>query len=133
MSNINKPQMITLPLRFRVEIFSGITPPAALLDAIASRPTPSAPSLPHRPVPGAAPATADHLYPPQLGTPNAAAMDEAPPSYEDAMADEIAPTDDGPRPAYSGVTDENAPAIDEKGAAPQYSAHAGEGSRGGRR
>lgn len=48
-------------------------------------------------------------------------MDEAPPSYEDAMADEIAPADGASRPAYSGITDENAPAMDEKGgAAPEY-------------
>ncbi len=41
-------------------------------------------------------------------------MEDAPPSYEDAMADEIAPVD-GPRRDYSGVTDENAPGMDEKG------------------
>lgn len=41
------------------------------------------------------------------------------------MADEIAPAT-GPRREYSGVTDENAPGMDEKGggggAAPRYSA-----------
>lgn len=37
------------------------------------------------------------------------------------MADEIAPADGASRPAYSGITDENAPAMDEKGgAAPEY-------------
>lgn len=66
----------------------------------------------------------DVLYPPQLGTPAAAAADEAPPSYEDAMADDIdlAPAN-GPR-FYSGVTDVNAPSMDEKGgsgASPRYS------------
>ena len=43
-------------------------------------------------------------------------MEDAPPSYEDAMADDIAPVD-GPRRDYSGVTDENAPSMDEKGSA----------------
>jgi hypothetical protein len=40
------------------------------------------------------------------------------------MADEITPVD-GPRRDYSGVTDENAPGMDEK-AAPHYSARPGE-------
>ena len=57
------------------------------------------PDLPTRPTRPAA--AADPLYPPQLGTPNAAVMDDAPPSYEDAMADQIAPTENS-RPAYSG-------------------------------
>lgn len=37
------------------------------------------------------------------------------------MAADIVPAD-GPRREYSGVTDVNAPPMDEKGAAPQYSA-----------
>ena len=57
--------------------------------------------------------TTDPLYPPQLGTGNAL-PDDAPPSYEDAMADEISPAD-GPRREYSGVTDVTAPGLDEKG------------------
>ncbi|TVY80425.1 hypothetical protein LSUE1_G008458 [Lachnellula suecica] len=117
-----QPQVVTLPLRFQVEIYSGIKPPTALLDAIAARPPvplrrPSAASIaavqPRPVVP-----VADPLYPPQLGTPGAVA-DDAPPSYEDAMAENITPTA-GPR-EYSGVTDVNAPPMDEKGAAPQYS------------
>jgi hypothetical protein len=50
----------------------------------------------------------DPLYPPQLGAPGAAGLDDAPPSYEDAIADEIGPVD-GPRRDWSGVTNENAP------------------------
>lgn len=56
-------------------------------------------------------------------------MDDVPPSYEDAMADELAPAD-GPRREYSGVTDVNAPGLDEKGAAPGYSAHGTGGASG---
>lgn len=44
-------------------------------------------------------------------------MEEAPPSYEDAMAGDFTPAT-GPRPAFSGVTDENAPSMDEKGKPP---------------
>ena len=101
-------------MKFAVEIFSGIPPPAALLNAMASQPIPTAPIRPSQPL--AAPATYDPAYPPQLGLASADGMEDAPPSYEDAMADEIAPVD-GPRRDYSGVTDENAPDIDEKGSA----------------
>ena len=63
----------------------------------------------------------DPAYPPQVGVPGAPDFDDAPPSYEDAMADEMSPAD-GPRREYSGVTDVNAPSMDEKGgAAPRYS------------
>lgn len=72
-----------------------------------------------------------------MGTPNADLMGDAPPSYEDAMADEIGPVDG--RREYSGVTDEHAPSEvnDGKGngAVPGYSVtdpRAGAGpSRGG--
>jgi hypothetical protein len=121
-----QPQTITLPLRFQVEIYSGISPPTALLDAMASRPTQPVPVQP------AAPTTYDPAYPPQLGVPGGPGQDDAPPSYEDAMADELAPAD-GPRPAYSGVTDVNAIGIDEKGgSARQGDAKGGSESMGGR-
>ncbi|CAG8982310.1 hypothetical protein HYALB_00005310, partial [Hymenoscyphus albidus] len=41
-----QPQSITLPLRFQVDIFSGIKPPAALLHAIANQNSVPAPALP---------------------------------------------------------------------------------------
>ncbi|KAF4630615.1 hypothetical protein G7Y89_g7522 [Cudoniella acicularis] len=146
-----QPQTITLPLRFQVEIYSGISPPPALLTAMANNPAPTLanrPTLPIRPATSHIPTTIpisstsniyttpqqlqphtpapipapDPLYPPQLGTPGAAALDDAPPSYEDAMADEISPAD-GPRREYSGVTDVDAPSMDEKGQpAPSVSA-----------
>ncbi|RFU26231.1 hypothetical protein B7463_g10103, partial [Scytalidium lignicola] len=120
-----QPQIINLPLRFQVNIFSGIRPPAALVNAMANRPpgpaspTPAQPSAPNAP-------TYDPLYPPQLGAAGAPAADDAPPSYEDAIAEDIT-VSDGPRREYSGVTDENAPTIDEKTSSlPSYSARPGE-------
>jgi len=103
---------------------------------MAARPTPHPPILPVRPagIPAGVPATtpnpADPLYPPQLGSAHAGGFDEAPPSYEDAMADEITPAD-GPRREYSGVTDVEAPGLDEKGAAPGYSATPNHGGPSG--
>ncbi|TIC91867.1 hypothetical protein CH35J_010745 [Colletotrichum higginsianum] len=55
----------------------------------------------------------DPLYPPQIGTPGATGFDEAPPSYDEAMAANASGPEE--RPAYSGVTNENAPSqIPEK-------------------
>jgi hypothetical protein len=55
-------------------------------------------------------------YPPQLGTAGADEVADAPPSYEDAITDEIAPVESVGR-HYSGVTDANAPELDETGSA----------------
>lgn len=117
-----------IPLNLPVEVYSGITPPPELVaQAAAARPVPqtrpSEPALPPRAgtMPAAPPV--DPLYPPQMGTANADLMDDAPPSYEDAMADEIGPLDG--RREYSGVTDEHGPSDvnDGKGngAVPGYS------------
>jgi hypothetical protein len=112
-----RPQLMTLPLRMPVKVYSGIKPPPALLKAIAtshqrlrmpmdssSKPssignhppaprTPSSPSTPsyeqHSPRVGT-------FAPSQQAFPN----DDAPPSYEDTMADEIGPVD-GPRRDYN--------------------------------
>ncbi|KAI0842683.1 hypothetical protein F5Y06DRAFT_258262 [Hypoxylon sp. FL0890] len=114
------PQSITLPLKLSsVEVFSGITPPPELLNSMASadgtgRITVGGggaqrPPLPQRPsnTQPQRPSNQDPLYPPQLGTVAGAMYEDAPPSYDEAMADQLA----GPaaRPAYSGVTAENAP------------------------
>ena len=61
-----------------------------------------------------------------MGTANAELMGDAPPSYEDAMADDIGPLDG--RREYSGVSNENSPsevgvAKGERGAVPGYSKH----------
>ena len=97
-----------------IEVYSGIAPPPALLEHMANRQ--------NRPVPSARPNanipyTASNLRPPGSTNPTSSRPptqqtssdhiepspsdipDEAPPSYEDAMADELAPID-GPRRDY---------------------------------
>ncbi|CAM1501040.1 Fc.00g102020.m01.CDS01 [Cosmosporella sp. VM-42] len=142
------PQTIYLPLHFaNLEVYSGITPPAELLEAARTsrpgratiaippplpprqsqsqmRPSPVSPSQqqfpphsqPHQQQ--TVPHTSDPLYPPQLQPgqdappgQNPPSYEEAPPSYDEAMAENLAGPFDGmqPRPAYSGVTNENAP------------------------
>ncbi|MCJ1453857.1 hypothetical protein MMC28_004206 [Mycoblastus sanguinarius] len=112
--NIN-PELTVQPIRMPVQVFSGIAPPPALLAQMASRPiaTQPAPSPNLRPPgrvngpsPGYSPgpssspsrppvqAPSDHIEPSPSDIP-----DEAPPSYEDAMADDLAPID-GPRRDY---------------------------------
>ncbi|KAI9925706.1 hypothetical protein ASPWEDRAFT_113742 [Aspergillus wentii DTO 134E9] len=99
-----KPQLIVLPLRMPVKVYSGITPPQALLDAMnlpgqakptdnSSRPDQSAetsdrPPIPPRPAAPPMPANLEDPY------------EEAPPSYEDAMAENLSPVD-GPRREYN--------------------------------
>ncbi|XXH03713.1 hypothetical protein Hte_010119 [Hypoxylon texense] len=124
------PQAITLPLKLsKVDVYSGINPPQELVNAHSSTTTTSTGTItagtganarPPNPPPRPSqqqqsqqqqqqrPPQQQHdpLYPPQLG-PQGNAYDDAPPSYDEAMADQLA----GPaaRPAYSGVTAENAP------------------------
>ena len=152
-----------IPLRFPVEVYSGITPPPELVASAAAAATtrpvqsplrsPTEPILPPRPGAAGSTQTAgmagipqpsiDPLYPPQMGTAHADLMGDAPPSYEDAMADEIGPVDG--RREYSGVTDEHAESdVTEggkggRGAVPGYSvtdprggAGAGPSRNGGR-
>ncbi|KAH1758096.1 hypothetical protein KXX09_002832 [Aspergillus fumigatus] len=100
-----KPQLIVLPLRMPVKVYSGIAPPKALLDAMAttgqatwSKPPPMTghpvddtderPPVPPRPTGPAMPTSVEDVY------------DEAPPSYEDAMAETLSPVD-GPRREYN--------------------------------
>lgn len=89
-----------------VKVYSGIAPPQALLDAMAAsgrvkptqpqpQPQPSGPAgggepppIPPRPAAPPAPATSDEGF------------DDAPPSYEDAMAEVLEPVD-GPRREYN--------------------------------
>ncbi|KAI1850200.1 hypothetical protein JX265_002098 [Neoarthrinium moseri] len=103
------PQVIFLPLKMsKVEIFSGIHPPKELLQPARKRP--QAPPLPPRTATASSSAPpSDPLYPPQLGPTNAPQPDDAPPSYDEAMAQDITAPQE--RPAYSGVTAENDPSI----------------------
>ncbi|KAI0472668.1 hypothetical protein GGR56DRAFT_697241 [Xylariaceae sp. FL0804] len=126
-----QPQVLTLPLKLSsVQVYSGIKPPSQLLQSLANNPPQAAAAAAPRPPPrpsgavaasssssstaaaGAAPQrqqqTHDPLYPPQLGPGDDLALHDAPPpSYDEAMADQVAGPRD--RPAYSGVTAENAP------------------------
>lgn len=105
-------QFISLPLRTKVEVYSGIRPPDALLKRMATAPPrPGSPTRPQRipapsqrpPRPVAAPAAsvsssaaaaaAQQEEPPP-------SYEDAPPSYEDAIASDLPPID-GPRPDYA--------------------------------
>ncbi|KIW43909.1 uncharacterized protein PV06_04960 [Exophiala oligosperma] len=114
-----RPELIILPLRLPVMVYSGIAPPPQLLQAMANNPRPQeAPPpvfpRPHqsngspvqKPTPSATPTTPvseTHSFPTSVGSYSPEqhnnVPDEAPPSYEDAIADDIAPVD-GPRREY---------------------------------
>lgn len=134
-----QPQTIFLPLHFaKVDVFSGITPPAELLKAARrpgeinvprprlpprtsvseasnprppTRPAQQQPSQPSQPAMPPRPPQ-DPLYPPQLPPGDVPAYEDVPPpSYDEAVAENLSGPFDGlrPRPAYSGETNENAP------------------------
>ncbi|KAJ4697623.1 hypothetical protein HRR87_002123 [Exophiala dermatitidis] len=119
-----RPEVMVLPLRLPVQVYSGIAPPPQLLRAMANNPRPQAATTPPplfpRPsangtsvaaplqpdTPLATPPTPfqdNGFFPAQTGSYSVQQEpdipDEAPPSYEDAIADEIAPVD-GPRRDY---------------------------------
>lgn len=131
----------------KVEVHSGITPPDELLQAVrktrasggrgsnatlvqaaaSSSSTGGRPNLPPRtgrsgstaiPLAPVQPPIMDPLYPPQLVPgQETAPYDDAPPSYDEAMAENLTGPGSQSRPAYSGVTNENAPSqmpVDEK-------------------
>ncbi|KAJ5806886.1 hypothetical protein N7474_010478 [Penicillium riverlandense] len=103
------PQLIVLPLRMPVKVYSGIAPPQALLDALAAASL--QPSSPNTQSPRTSQLSSSANagqprppMPPRPATLPAAVSvgdvyDEAPPSYEDAMAENIGPVD-GPRREY---------------------------------
>jgi hypothetical protein len=114
-----RPEVIVLPLRLQVMVYSGIAPPEKLLRAMANsshlqptasplvpRPKPSSdiPQAPQTPIETpTTPLSEINFGPAQTGSSNHDQQydlpDEAPPSYEDAIADELAPVD-GPRRDY---------------------------------
>ncbi|KIY02360.1 uncharacterized protein Z520_02498 [Fonsecaea multimorphosa CBS 102226] len=115
-----RPELMVLPLRLPVLVYSGIAPPPKLLQAMANNPRPQPAPLhlsPPRPpelngmssqpvTPLETPTTPlseISSYPAPVGSYNPHEQsdlpDDAPPSYEDAMAEDIAPVD-GPRREY---------------------------------
>ena len=107
---IGQPELIILPLRLPVQVFSGVAPPRALLDALAAqRPVPVPGSSDGMAPPGVQPqqpplAQSSPAYaanPPAAGQP----PDDAPPSYEDAMAQDLGPVD-GLRRDYADMPTE---------------------------
>lgn len=99
---------MVLPLRIALKVYSGIKPPAALLEAMQAAPAGHATSQNMNPpfqqgqIPPSTPMTPSYSsFTPQAGMYGPPPLsDDAPPSYEDAMADEIAPVD-GPRRDYA--------------------------------
>ncbi|KAL1848767.1 hypothetical protein Plec18170_007778 [Paecilomyces lecythidis] len=94
-----KSTMTVLPLRIPVKVYSGVAPPQALLDAMVGRDgkaaestetpiSPSRPAMPPRPSGPPVPAYPEDGYA------------DAPPSYEDAIAEDLGPVD-GPRRDYN--------------------------------
>ncbi|KAI9659848.1 MAG: hypothetical protein M1821_001199 [Bathelium mastoideum] len=98
----HKPQTIILPLRLPVTIYSGIAPPKALLDAMQeSSPDSRGTAIRRRSAPGREnPNAAASTAKPEAGQPAAPPYDDAPPSYEDAIAQDLPPVD-GPRRDYA--------------------------------
>ncbi|KAF2101022.1 hypothetical protein NA57DRAFT_36752 [Rhizodiscina lignyota] len=109
-------QMTVLPLRLPVKVFSGIRPPAALLEAMHNSPPEKLPLKPPRRESEASPvydpsptgmqssylpSPTKHSQPPQAHVQSSVppGYDDAPPSYEDAIASDLPPVD-GPRPDY---------------------------------
>lgn len=93
-----KPELIVLPLRLAVQVYSGMAPPPALLEAMGfsgeeAGGVSTSPPAPHPPPRPSAPA-----YP--APPPNPEEYEDAPPSYEDAMAEALGPVD-GPRREYN--------------------------------
>ena len=103
-----QPELTVQPIRLPVQVWSGIRTPQALLDAAAGRlpprpsthqqqPSPATPTRPDRPpafgsTPQPPPQTgSDHVEPSPEDIPV-----DAPPTYEEAMADGVPPID-GPR------------------------------------
>jgi hypothetical protein len=138
-----RPELIVMPLRLPVLVYSGIAPPEKLLQAMAKNPRPQPPLMMapspvqsigenttvwpssgglHTPIDTpSTPLDELNAYPAMIGTQHSNdeqsdIPDVAPPSYEDAMAEDIAPVD-GPRRDYNVAEDVQRPAFnpDSKG------------------
>jgi hypothetical protein len=102
-------QLVVLPLRLPVKVYSGIAPPKALLDATllgadtklkpAMGQSLNAPQMPQTPTTPTQPTGFPNAAPPaQEGA--APAYDDAPPSYEDAIGQDLPPIN-GYRGSYN--------------------------------
>ena len=92
-----QPELIVQTIRMPVHVYSGIRPPQAVLDAMSHpgfpQPAPQSHSIPQSPSTSIRPPVSFDPIPNDLPT-------DAPPSYEDAIADDLGPID-GPRREYS--------------------------------
>lgn len=103
-----RPELAVLPLRLPVQVYSGVAPPQQLLNRMNTKPTSGATLTPLKPhasqQAAASPITPVQYHsPPQTGSYAPPPQDDPqdlPPSYEDAMADDIAPVD-GPRRTFN--------------------------------
>ncbi|PLN80545.1 hypothetical protein BDW42DRAFT_170641 [Aspergillus taichungensis] len=122
-----RPQLIVLPLRMPVKVYSGIAPPKALLDTMAAtgrvKPTvpPRTPTRTDHDGPSGRPAMPPRPSAQPVPVNSEEANDEAPPSYEDAMAETLSPVD-GPRREYNPPDTSSRPV--EPGADRRPSGHA---------
>ncbi|KKY20886.1 putative arrestin (or s-antigen) n-terminal domain protein [Phaeomoniella chlamydospora] len=105
--NLRAPELIVLPLRFSVQIYSGIEPPRALLEAMAGgtssshQPSLVAPTAPYQaePSPASPPYQGPNSHHAAPNTPQPP-FDDAPPTYEEALSQDIGPIV-GPRTNYN--------------------------------
>lgn len=88
-------QLVVLPLRLRVKVYSGIAPPKALLDATLAgeKPGLQPPQQAHAPFTPTTPTQGfSGAFPPAQGAPAPSVpYDDAPPSYEDAIGADLPP------------------------------------------
>ncbi|EDN05267.1 predicted protein, partial [Histoplasma mississippiense (nom. inval.)] len=112
-SGVMKPELIVLPLRMAVQVYSGIAPPQALLDAIRRTPSKASKASDDPPPKPPRPEVAPTVPPVQDE------YDDAPPSYEDAMADALGPVD-GPRREYNPPEPGSWAGADNKGSAKNH-------------
>ncbi|KAJ4358074.1 uncharacterized protein N0V89_002653 [Didymosphaeria variabile] len=101
--NHGEDQLVVLPLRLPVKVYSGIAPPKALLDATlvgadtklkpAAGQSLDAPQMPHAPTTPTQQGGFPNAFPPAQGSPQqgAPAYEDAPPTYEEAIGQDLPP------------------------------------------
>ncbi|KAF2231681.1 arrestin [Viridothelium virens] len=98
----HRPQTVVLPLRIPVTVYSGIAPPQALLDAMQDSDHDNRPARVARKsaAGGEGTNTTSPSTASSLGQPVETQYEDAPPSYEDVIAQDLPPID-GPRRDYA--------------------------------